>query len=228
MTLLGWAATECRVGGLLVMARVRVFGDESGDFKFGSEKQGTSRYFLVTTVTLTDYAVVDALIALRRELIWEGRTDPGFHANKNPPPLRRRVFAAIEPYDFRIDATLLTKTNAHDRIRSSNLRFWKTNWYYHLRHVIPAVATEHDELLVVSASIETKMKPSLVREALTDVVQQVSPTERWHAAVWPAHAETGLQLADYCAWAIARKWESGNTDYYDLIAEKVRTEYKLF
>ena len=72
------------------------------------------------------------------------------------------------------------------------------------------------------------MSPADVRSALTDVVEQVAPCQNRHAHVWPAHADLGLQLADYCSWAIARKREQGKTDYYDLIKGKIKSEYVLF
>lgn len=53
------------------MRRIHVFADEAGDFNF-SVAPGASRYFILTTVTLEDCSVGDTLLALRRQLAWEG------------------------------------------------------------------------------------------------------------------------------------------------------------
>ena len=46
----------------------------------------------------------------------------------------------------------------------------------------------------------------------------------------PSHADPCLQVADYCAWAIQRRWESGKQDIrsYDLIKDRITYEYDLF
>lgn len=36
------------------------------------------------------------------------------------------------------------------------------------------------------------------------------------------------QIADYCSWAIQRKWESGDQRSYDLIRDKIRSEFDAF
>ena len=32
----------------------------------------------------------------------------------------------------------------------------------------------------------------------------------------------GLQAADFCSWAIFRKYETGDSKYFDIIAEKIK------
>ena len=53
-----------------------------------------------------------------------------------------------------------------------------------------------------------------------------SPQVQVHA--WPAASDPCLQVADYCCWAIGRKWERGDTRSYDLIATKIQSEFDLF
>ena len=38
----------------------------------------------------------------------------------------------------------------------------------------------------------------------------------------------GLQVADYCCWAVYRKWQSGETAYHDQIAGGMRSEFEIF
>lgn len=38
----------------------------------------------------------------------------------------------------------------------------------------------------------------------------------------------GLQIADYCSWAIQRKWEKAELDAYDRIKPAIRSELDIF
>ena len=37
-----------------------------------------------------------------------------------------------------------------------------------------------------------------------------------------------LKATDYCCWAIQKKWERGDLRSYDLIEDKLRSEYDIF
>ena len=213
---------------LIVVARVLVFGDEAGDFNF-SRKPGSSRYFIVTTVTLRDDAVCQALFDLRRSMMWEGNlTRSHFHAHADTYATRERVFNLLAGHQFRVDSIVLDKAAASPDMQRDNLRVWKTAWFYLLRYVAPRVAPSVlDELVVVAASLNTKVRGAEQREALADVVGQtvVNPASR--AEIWKAAEDPGLQIADYCCWAIQRKWERGDAHASEFISSQIASEFRL-
>ncbi len=84
------------------------------------------------------------------------------------------------------------------------------------------------ELMVTAASIGTKRGQVAFTEAVNDVVFQQTAGIHWRTAFWPAQTDPCLQIADYCTWAIQRKWERGDTRAYDLIKSKVVREYDLW
>jgi len=91
------------------MADRYVFADEAGNFDF-SLKVGASRYFILTTVTMDDCRVGDALAHLRRTLTWRGHSLPvPFHATEDTPAVRSAVFDLLMRSSIRIDATVLEK-----------------------------------------------------------------------------------------------------------------------
>ena len=47
------------------------------------------------------------------------------------------------------------------------------------------------------------------------------------ANVFPAGTDPCLIVADYCAWAIQKKWEHNNTLSYDLIKDRITFESDL-
>ncbi len=211
------------------MARICVFADEFGNFDF-SLKVGASRYFGLVTATFFDDQKARAdLQDLRFDLAWEGVTHSGpFRASTEQQGIRDRVFAVLEPHNFRVDATILEKRKTNPQIRLSRTSFYHYAWWLHMRYVAPRIASADDQLLVIAASIGTKKELESFRGGVRDVMRQVSPSFTTATAQWPANADTGLQIADYCGWAIQRKWESGDIRSYDLIHDKIRSEFDAF
>ena len=65
-------------------------------------------------------------------------------------------------------------------------------------------------------------------QAVRDVVLQVARATHIQTAFWPAAIDPCLQVADYCCWAIQRKWERGDNRSHVLIAEKIASELDIF
>lgn len=113
-----------------------MFGDEGGDLVF-ARKPGVSRYLIIGTATMTDCAVGEELLGLRRELAWQGTQLEMFHACNDKQRIRDRVFDVISRAEVRIDATILDKAKAQDHLRMNPLRFYKEAWYLHFKYVAP-------------------------------------------------------------------------------------------
>lgn len=208
--------------------RKYIYADEAGNFDF-TRNRGASRYFILTTIAIEDHGIETELLQLRRELSWSGvELTREFHATVEEQAVRDRVFEAINLFNFRIDTTILDKPKAYERIRDSDESFYKHAWYYHMKYVAPLVATRDDELMVIAASIGTKRKERDFRFAVRDVMRQTSEAHDIRVNMWPAATDPCLQVADYCCWAIQRKWESNDSRSYDLIKNKIASEYNLF
>lgn len=209
------------------MSRVSLFADESGDFVFS--RPNGSRYFILTTVAMADCAAISSsLIDLRHALAWEGHEHPGaFHASNDPAPVRERVYDAIVGHDFRVDSLIIEKSKAQPSIRPTHERFYQYAWFYLMKFVAGNLTRRGDELLVVAASIGTKKKRKAYFAGVRDVMRQVASVD-CRTACWDAAADPCLQVADYCGWAIQRKWENGDHSAYERIREKIRSEYNIF
>ena len=97
-----------------------------------------------------------------------------------------------------------------------------------MKYVAPQVASWSDELFVIAASISHKRGPKGFRSAVEHVVSQTSPTRTSQVDAWPASTAPCLQVADYCCWAIHRKWERSDARSYELVKDKIRSEYDIF
>jgi hypothetical protein len=207
------------------MARKYVFVDEAGNFDFTAKG---SKYFILASVTLDVCTAGDDLLELRRDLVWEGlELNDAFHATTNQQRVRDRVFTLLSRRDFRVDATVFEKRKTHPT-RQTEDAFYELAWYLHMQYVAPQVAASDDELMVVGASVSTKKRRQALGLAVAGVVRQTAKTAVARTAYWPAASDPCLQIADYCCWAIQRKWEQGDDRSHVLIASKIRSEFEVF
>ena len=151
----------------------------------------------------------------------------GFHANNDSWRVRERVFDILSGHAFRVDATILEKRKAYPGIRPET-RFYQYAWFFHMKGIASRIVSESDELFVISSSIGAGKKRTGFYNAVRDVMEQTSPAGGNVSVMWPAESAPCLQVADYCSWAIYRKWERADTQFYDLIKDEIRTEFDLF
>ena len=179
---------------------------------------------------MRDCSIGQRLIDLRRELAWEGTALDKFHATSDRQQIRDRVFEVLAGGDFRVDATIIDKTKTQPHLQADPIRFYKQAWFMHFKYVAPRISSKGDELFVVASSLQVNRKKKAIFLSLKDVVEQVTPTSKYHSAFFPAATDPCLQAADYAAWAIQRKHESNGADTrsHALIEDKIRSEFQPF
>jgi hypothetical protein len=210
------------------MAQNFVFADEAGCFTF-SRGHNISTYFIICTVTMSELSVGATLAELRRELVWE-KLPVGdyFHATSDAQAVRDRVYAAIVRHDFKVQATICEKAKANPDLTTNKARFYKYPWYYTFKHGIAPFIKEGDDVLLTAASIGTKKEKLVFTKELEDVLAQTVKVGRWAIDFRPSQCDPCQQVADYCAWAIQRKWERGDARSYDQIKHLITREYDLW
>lgn len=207
---------------------IYLFSDEAGDFTFNREPN-ISRYFIICSVTTTSLDISLALTRLRHDLIREHLpVRDCFHATSEDAFVRERVYKEMLKHEFKFQATICEKSKAQPQVRASKARFYKYPWYYHFKHAIAPYLKAEDRLIVTAASIGTKKERLTYTNALEDVVHQSAPGTDWIVDFRPCQADPMLQAADYCAWAVGRKWERGDAKTYDLIKARKTYEYELW
>ena len=212
--------------------RTYIYADESGNFDFSSQPQAT-RYFMLVSVALEENAIApleNDLRHLQRELAWESLSLPnGFHATNDKQYVRNRVFAVLSRHDFRIDATLIEKRKVNPSLRNTAERFYGFAWYAHLRGLATTIGISYDETLITAASITRKMTAAFCAEVRI-AERRLPPSAVMKCAISDASSNPMLQVADYCAWALRRKWEREppDTRSYAWINSKIATEYARF
>jgi hypothetical protein len=210
------------------MPNTFIFADEAGCFTFNREPN-VSRYFLLCTVTMENCTVANTLLDLRRELAWEGQElGDYFHATTDKQKIRDRVFEAILSHAFTVQATIMEKSKAQPKTRETKSLFYKYGYFYHFKHSIARLLSHSSKALVTTASLGTKKERKAFEDAVSSVMRQTQREDRWRADFMPCQSDPCLQVADYCAWAIQRKWERADRRSYDLISDRITYEYDLW
>lgn len=210
------------------MADVYLFSDEAGCFTF-TRAPNISKYFIICSMTTTSLDMALALTRLRQDLIREHLpVQDCFHATSEDAFVRNRVYDEMLKHEFKFQATICEKSKAQPQVTVTKARFYKYPWYYHFKHSIAPYLKEGDRLFLTAASIGTKKERLSYISALEDVIGQSAPAIPWAVDFRPAMADPMLQAADYCAWAVQRKWERGDEASYNLIKGRKSYEYELW
>jgi hypothetical protein len=212
------------------MSRLFIFADEAGCFNF-SRDPAASKYYIVCTLACSSCGDLGAdLLALRRELIWENApVGEYFHASEDKQVIRDRVFQLLQKHDFSIQATIMEKSKAYPRVRVTNHVFYKYGWFYHFSHVAPKIVAGADELHITTASVGTHKGQRIFSAAVNNVVQQVLRSNKRHRTNFcRSIADPCLQAADYCTWAIQKRWELQDERSYSLIKDRIIHEADMW
>jgi|ERR1700730_7977422 len=211
------------------MSRLFIFADEAGCFNF-SRNPNASRYYIVCTIACRACATLGSgLFDLRRELIWQkAPVREFFHASEDKQEVRDRVFAFLGKHDFSIQATIMEKSKAFPHVRPTNHRFYQYGWFFHFKNAAPKIIKDTTELHITAASVGTLKGQARFTDAVNDVVQQVVKGQTYRTHFCRAIADPCLQAADYCTWAIQRKWERKDMLSYNLIKDRINHEFDMW
>ncbi len=214
------------------MPALNVFIDESGDFEFSPKG---SRLFVLTAVTTLGTGCEDLLrdfFQLRQRLALDGTGLERFHATNDPVPVRGSFFELIAQHVshrcLRIDSVIARKNRANPSIREPEI-FYSMMLKYLLRWVFHHHRDNTDSLLVWTDLLPKRKK----RETFEKAVKTYLANElRVHAPYRLHHHSSAshplLQVADYCCWAVARKWRGEEGHHFERIRSAVASEFDVF
>ena len=206
-----------------------IFLDEGGNFDFSPS--GT-KYFTLTSITKTrPFQIAPILDALKYDLIETGLNIEYFHASEDRQAVRDKVFASIQQFmnSMRIDSLIVEKRKTGTALREDT-QFYPRMIGYILEYILKSKTAQNcDEVIVITDNIPIKKKRDAVEKAIKTILKQKLPkTSKYRVLHHASKSTFGLQVADYCNWAIFRKWEKGDTRSYDLIKSRVLSEYDIF
>ena len=212
------------------MSNYFLYADEAGCFTF-NRKQNISKYFIIATIVTQDWmSPTLALQQLRHDLVAEGLpVGDYFHASSDTQAVRNRVFEEIMKHEFTIQATICEKSKAQPQVTVSKSRFYQYPWLYHCKRGIVPILENPTSLHITAASIGNRKEKKTFFNSLKDVQRQsFQGGEPCVVDFRPCSSDPCLQLADYCAWAIQRKWEQNDIRSYEIVQGRITREYDLW
>lgn len=214
------------------LRRVYLVSDESGDLQFRDHPRVT-RYFAVGTIFADEpqlRALRSLLGDLRDDLAWKNNgLDSSFHATEDSQYVRDAVFSVLAEAEFRFDVTLIDKRKAPPVTYRTVPAFFNHAWACHLGALAPQILKPSDELLVIAASLGTRSERRAFRSAIDEAMNAHVPYRvKRMLAFWRDESDFALQAADYCAWAVSRVRERGDSRSYEKVRAKIASEVDFY
>ena len=207
-----------------------IFLDESGDLGFHFTKKKTSKYFIVTFLFTSNKRNLEKLIKqiFRKLSVKERKYNKGIlHCNKANPKLRRTVLSKISANDVRIISIILNKNKVYTKLQNKKqiLYNYVTNILLdriYTKDLIPTDETIH----LIASRRETN---KFFNENFKNYIAQSNRKKlNVKVEIKTPGEEKCLQIVDFASWAIFRKYESNDPEYYKIIENVISEENFLF
>ena len=206
-----------------------IFLDESGNFDFSVN--GT-RYFVLTSVSMRrPFRWLKPIDDCKYDCIEYGLDNQYFHCTDDNKHVRNKVFDIIGDH---LDAVYIDSLTVEKRKVSPVLwearRFYPEMLGHLLTFVLPrALEVDANEVIVITDTIPVSKKRQAVEKAVrTTLTKMLPPRIKYRILHHDSRSHYGLQVADYCCWAVFRKLQTGETTYFDRIRSAVRGEFDIF
>ncbi len=177
------------------------------------------------------FSMCSRLDDYKYDVVEFGKDLEKFHCCEDNSYIKKKVFEIIEEnlLEIRIDSLIIRKCKTGPALRVEE-KFYSTMLGYLLRYIMEPIDFQIvEEVCVITDSLPTKRKKSAFKKAIkTRLSKSISNTASYRIYHHSSAAHYGLQIADYCNWAIMRKWERGDDEYYSRIKSAITSEFEIF
>ena len=208
---------------------VYIFLDESGNLDFSA--RGT-RYFVLTSVSMErPFPMYEALDAYKYDCLEYGLTTEYFHCANDNRHVRTRVFDIIGSHldHIAVDSLIVEKRKTEPSLIPDG-RFYAEMLGSLLRRVLSRESnSEGKEVIVITDTVPFRRRREALEKSVRLTLSKAMPERlRYRVLHHDSRAHYGLQIADYVCWAVFRKYERGQSDFYDRISPAVLSRTDVF
>lgn len=206
-----------------------LFLDEGGNLDFSLN--GT-KYFTLTSITKERpfYAFSD-LTDLKYDFIEKGVALEYFHASEDRQLVRDEVFNIINKHfkNSEIDSLVVEKRKTRPESKKE-IVFYPVLLGALLNIIFKRFKLDnYKKLIIFTDSIPVNKKRETVEKSIKLVLSKVLPKDFEYSILHhSSKSNFDLQIADYCNWAIYRKWDKGDVRSYNLIKKYIKYEFDVF
>jgi len=197
------------------MGVLHVFIDESGDL---GRKGG--KYFIVAAVVSENPGELEAIIkrAKKYRKKKKFRKLPEFKANYADRPLRERILRALSGSNSKIYALAIEKSRMHEGLFDAKERFFNFICGVLLRIIVKNVSSVE---IVIDRRTGNRSMLEDINAYAASKIRQINPEIKIRISHEDSMVSLPLQVADFAAWAVHRKYEAGDSSYYSLISSRM-------
>ena len=206
-----------------------IFLDEAGNFDFSAN--GT-RYFVLTSVSMRrPFGWCQLIDDYKYDCIEYGLENEYFHCADDNKHVRGRVFDIIGNHlnSLCIDCLVVEKAKTSPTLREDR-RFYPEMLGHLLEFVLPKeFAVNTHEIIVITDTIPVNKRRKAIEKGIQlALTEKLSPGIKYRILHHDSRSHYGLQVADYCCWAVYRKLQTGETTWFDQIRKAVRSQLDIF
>ena len=206
-----------------------IFLDEAGNLDFTPD--GT-KYFILGAITKErPFHAYKELVELKYDLAEYGHCIERFHASEDTQHVRNNVFEIIENNldGVRIDSLIIEKTKTGSALRAPD-QFYPRMLCQLLNYILMQHTLEnYAEIIIFTDSLPIKKKKDAIIKSIKQTMADIlPPTAKYRIHHHDSKSNLDLQIADYCTWAIHKKWTHGDGRSYQRIRPAVKSEFDIF
>jgi len=206
----------------------KIFLDESGDLGFKSK---SSNWFLFTLVLTNNHRKIEKCIkSIHKSLSRKYKKVGELHAYHAQAIVRKRLLTKLSQVkDIKILCVVLNKKKVY--IDLQNQKNYPYNYTANILldrlhrkkiididEVIELIIDQKDTRKFIKENFEKYLKDNLTKRSSSKIKIKICPS----------HSEKCLQAVDFLSWAIFRKYEKNDYEYYEIIKDRIIEENLLF
>lgn len=205
-----------------------IFLDESGDLGF---KPKSSDWFLFTLLLTNDHRKIEKCVkSVHKSLSKKYKKVRELHAYHSQSETKKLLLEKLSNIDdLKILCVILNKKKVYVDLQNQKnyLYNYTANILLDRLHkkkiintdeIIELFIDQKDTRKFIKDNFEKYLKDNLTKRASNKIKIKICPS----------HTEKCLQAVDFISWAIFRKYEKGEYEYYEIIKERIIEENLLF
>ncbi len=205
-----------------------IFLDEAGNLDFS--RNGT-KYFVLGGITKErPFQAYKELTELKYDLVERGMGLEYFHAAEDSQTTRNQVFDVIAKnlVDVAVDSIIVEKQKVAAALHPDE-QFYPKVLGTLLREILNHYPlAEFAEVIVFTDSLPVQRKRGAVEKGVKLALAAMLPAAvRYRVLHHASKSNLDLQIADYCTWAVYRKWNGQDARSFQRIKTAVRREWDV-
>lgn len=205
-----------------------IFIDESGDLGFSKR---SSRWFILTMVLTNNHRKIEKCVKrVHKGLKKKYKKVSELHAYHSDYLTKKRILRFLsEVDDLQIHCIILNKKKVYVDLQNqkNHLYNYTANILLDRLHKKQNFKNKDKVLIYIDQRETNKFLKKNFENYLTKSLVKKG-NSKFEIKIKPSHTEKCLQAVDFISWAMFRKYEQGDYEYYEIIKNKITGENLLF